>query len=183
MMFRKLGLKNKSQKGVTMIELITVFAVMGIIASGVTATLYQVVVGSTHAANHMTAVQEVQNAGYWVSHDAQLIQAEPVIVKNGSQLDHFTFTWTDWNGTVNTVTYTIVGTELRRQGAGQQSVVAQFIDPAGTSIEFNDTNGDGAKDTVIFKVTAVFSGLPPETREYRIVPRRPYSSRDWRGES
>jgi prepilin-type N-terminal cleavage/methylation domain-containing protein len=174
MMFRKLGLINKSQKGVTMIELLATFAVMGIISAGVTTTLYQVVTGNARANNHMIAVNQVQNAGYWVSYDAQLIQQEPAIVKNGSQLESFTFTWTNWNNAESTITYTLDGTELRREGDGQQSIVAQFIDPAGTNIEFADTNGDGAEDTVIFTVTVTIgsgSQQQSETREYRIVPR------------
>ncbi len=74
MKFSKLGLLNKSQKGITMLELLMAFAVTGIITGGITATLYQMVIGSARTSNHMTAVKQVQNAGYWVSRDAQAAQ-------------------------------------------------------------------------------------------------------------
>lgn len=173
MMFHRLGLVNKSQKGITLLELLVAFAVSGIITGGITMTLYQVVTGTVRTSNHMAAVKQVENAGYWVSRDAQLIQGEPVIVKDGDQLVSVTFTWTDWNDTVNTVTYTLDGTELWRDDGAQQMAVAQFIDtdPEKTNFDFVDTNGDTIKDTAIFKVTAAVGGGLPQTREYRIVPR------------
>jgi type II secretory pathway pseudopilin PulG len=174
MMFRKLGLLIKSQKGLTMLELLMAFAVSSIITGGITMAFYEVVTGSVRTSNHMTLVKQVQQAGYWVSYDAQLVQDEPVIVKDGEQLDYFTLTWTGWDDVVNTVTYTLDGTELWRDDGVQQIPVAQFIDPAGTDVEFNDTNGDSIDDTLIFKVTATMgSGFQEqsETRVYKVVPR------------
>jgi type II secretory pathway pseudopilin PulG len=178
MKFSKLGLINKSQKGITMLELLIAFAVTCIITGGVTATLYQMVIGSARTANHMTVVKQVQNAGYWVSRDAQAAQS--VAVDEGEATGFpLTLTWTDWNNTVNTVTYTLDGTELWRDDGVQQSAVAQFVDvdPAKTSCAFADTNGDNLDDTVIFRVTvSIGSGLQQETetREYRVVPRPLY---------
>jgi hypothetical protein len=123
----------------------------------------------------MMAVKQVQNAGYWVSRDAQAAQS--VAVDEGEATGFpLTLAWTDWDDTENTVTYTLVGTELWRDDGVQQSAVAQFVDvdPAQTSCDFADTNGDEVEDTVIFRVTVTIgSGLQQETetREYRIVPR------------
>jgi prepilin-type N-terminal cleavage/methylation domain-containing protein len=175
MKFSKLGLVNKSQKGMTMLELLVAFAVTGIISGGITTTLYQMVTGSARTNNHMMAVKQVQNAGYWVSRDAQAAQS--VAVDEGEATGFpLTLAWTDWDDTENTVTYTLVGTELWRDDGVQQSAVAQFVDvdPAQTSCDFADTNGDEVEDTVIFRVTVTIgSGLQQETetREYRIVPR------------
>ena len=175
MKFSKLGLLNKSQKGMTMLELLMAFAVTGIITGGITATLYQMVIGSARTNNHMMAVKQVQNAGYWVSRDSQAAQS--VVVAEGEDTGFpFTLTWTAWDDTVNTVTYTLDGTELWRDDGVQQSAVAQFVDvdPTKTSCAFADTNGDTLKDTVIFRVTvSIGSSLQQETetREYRIVPR------------
>jgi type II secretory pathway pseudopilin PulG len=178
MKFSKLRLINKSQKGITMLELLMAFAVTAIITGGISATLYQMVIGSARASNHMTVVKQVQNAGYWVSRDAQAAQS--VAVDEGEATGFpLILTWTDWNDTLNTVTYTLDGTELRRDDGVEQRAVAQFVDvdPAKTSCVFADTNGDTLKDTVIFRVTvAIGSGLQQETetREYRIVPRPLY---------
>ena len=173
MKFSKLGLVNKSQKGITMLELLMAFAVTGIITGGITATLYQMVTGSARTSNHLTAVKQVQNAGYWVSRDAQAAQDVDDDPGGGELL---VLTWTDWDDVVHTVTYTLDGTELWRDDGVEQSAVAQFVDvdPAKTSFDFADTNGDTLDDTVIFRVTVTIgSGLQEETetREYRIVPR------------
>lgn len=173
MKFSKLGLINKGQKGLTMLELLMAFAVTGIISSGVTATLYQMVTGSARTNNHMAAVKQVQHAGYWVSRDAQVAQD---VDDNPAGGEFLILSWTDWNDTEHTITYTLEGTELRRDDGVQQITVAQFIDiaPANTSCDFADTNGDGNADTLILRVTAVVGSGPQgqsETREYRIVPR------------
>lgn len=173
MMFHKLGLVNKNQKGFTMIEVVTVLAISGIVVSGITMTFYQLVIGSGRTNNHMIAIKQVQNAGFWVSHDAPSAQSVNLGESSGFPL---TLSWTDWNNTVNTVTYSLDGTELWRDSNGQQIVVARFVDPdpAATNVEFTDTDGDDADDTLILRVTiAVGSGLQQqsETREYRIVPR------------
>jgi prepilin-type N-terminal cleavage/methylation domain-containing protein len=170
MMRHKLGWLNKGQKGFTMLELLAAVGVSSVISVGIMMTLYQVVTGSARTGNHLTALREVEQAGYWVSRDAQVAQAiddEP----GGGEL--LVLTWTDWDNTAHTITYTLEGTELLRDDGGQQIRVAQFldVDPAKTSCEFADTNGDNIKDTLIFKVTAVVGNSFPETREYRVVPR------------
>jgi prepilin-type N-terminal cleavage/methylation domain-containing protein len=170
MMSHKLGLIKKNQMGFTMLELMLVIAISGMVSTGVTMTLFQVVTGSARAGNHMTAIRQVQNAGYWVSRDAQLVQGEPVIVKDGDdQLESVTLSWIDWNNTLNTVVYTLEGTELWRDDGVQQARIAQFIDPAPTK-----TMCDFSGGVLTFTVTAtVDSGSQEqsETRVYKVVPR------------
>jgi prepilin-type N-terminal cleavage/methylation domain-containing protein len=170
MMRHKLGWLNKGQKGFTMLELITAVGVSSIISVGIMMTLYQVVTGSARTGNHLTAVREVEQAGYWISRDAQVAQAIDDEPAGGAFL---VLTWTDWDNEEHTVTYTLEGTELLRDDNGQQIRVAQFldVDPAKTSCDFADTNGDNIKDTLIFKVTAAVGNSLPEAREYRVVPR------------
>ena len=132
MMFHKLGLMNKNQKGITLMEVMLVFAMTSIIAGGITMTFYQVVTGSMRTNNHMIAVAQAQNAGYWVGRDAQMAQNVNLGVSSGFPL---ILTWTDWGGTQSVVTYTIAGGELRREETGSgttESVVANFIDSAPT---------------------------------------------------
>jgi type II secretory pathway pseudopilin PulG len=91
MTFHRLGLVNKNQMGFTLGELMLAFVISGVITGGVTMTMFQVFEGNIRASNHMTAVRQVQNAGYWVSHDAQM--AQNVEVGAGSL---FTLSWIGW---------------------------------------------------------------------------------------
>jgi prepilin-type N-terminal cleavage/methylation domain-containing protein len=155
---------HKNQKGFTLIELLVAIAISGVITGGITTTIFQVVIGSARTNNHMIAVRQAQNAGYWVSHDAQMAQILTPTPSPDSDGFPLTLSWTEWDGTVNTITYTLGGTEFVRDHNGQQSVVAQFIE----SIEVSPrpyTNG-----ALTFTVTATVGGQS-ETRVYEIVPR------------
>ena len=168
---------NRNQKGFTLIELMIAMAISGIITGSVTMTIFQVVDSSSRTSNHMTAVRQVQSAGYWVSHDALMAQDlvladESVDDPDGSRFP-FTLTWSDWtNNEVYTVVYSIVGDELQRahsvnSGAATMGVIAEFIDPENTSCQY--TGG-----TLTFAVTATVgagSAAQTETRTYEIVPR------------
>jgi len=187
MMFHKLGLVNKNQKGFTFIEVMMVLAVSGIVMSGVSMTFYQLVIGSGRANNHMIAVKQVQDAGYFVSQDT--LAAQSVVYDDPTTpgvTEFLTLRWTDWTDTPNTVRYTLEDAALWCDNGTHQFQVARFIDfdpenfdfdpenPEKTSRNFADTNGDGIEDTLIFRVTAVVgsgSQQQSETREYRIVPR------------
>lgn len=64
MKMRKL---NKDERGLTLLELIIAIAITGLIAGGVTTAIFQTFNLSNRTANHMAAVREVQETGYWVS--------------------------------------------------------------------------------------------------------------------
>jgi prepilin-type N-terminal cleavage/methylation domain-containing protein len=185
MKFPKLNLMKKGQKGFTLIELAIAMAIGSMIAGAVTMTIFQIVESSGRTSNHMTAVRQVQSAGYWVSRDAQMIQQEPVIVNDGAsgELVSITLDWTDWDGNVFQVVYTLedmsVGSlkELKRvedkdTGSGtvtDTKIVAEFIDPdpAKTSCVYDD-------GTFTFRVTVQVGAGPAaqiEARVYEAIPR------------
>jgi hypothetical protein len=151
--------------------------ISGIITGSVTMTIFQVFDSSGRTNSHMTAVNQVRSAGYWVSHDVLMAQ-ELVLTDeasddpDGSRLP-LTLTWSDWTSNeIHTVVYSIVDGELRRShsvnsGSAAVGVVAEFIDPANTGCQY--TGG-----TLIFTVTSTVgagSAAQTESRTYEVVPR------------
>ncbi len=62
------------EKGFTLIELLMVIAIVALIANAAAMSTFQVLRNTESNRNKMTAVNQVQNAGYWISLDAQRAQ-------------------------------------------------------------------------------------------------------------
>ena len=173
MIFHRLGLIHKNQKGFTLIELLIAIAITGIITGGATMTIFQVFSGNTRSTNHMIAVRQVQNAGYWVSHDVQMAQSVVVTGVSGFPL---TLTWTEWDGDEHRVVYTLLVDELQREhytnydpvtnpDPDVTTIVAQYIDPDPAK-----TNCSFASGELVFSVITTVD-TQSEARVYRIIPR------------
>jgi len=163
---------KKDQRGLTLVELVIAIAITGIITAAITMAVFQVFNMNTRTSNHMTAVRQVQNAGYWVSRDAQMAQGVVITGVSGFPL---TLTWTDWEtGEVHQVIYDLVEDDkFQREhytnlNLDATTIVAEYINPnpAKTKCEFA-----GGKLTLT--VTATVGGWKPasETRIYEVIPR------------
>ena len=175
MIFHKLGLVNKSQRGFTLVEVMLVIGISGIVAGAATLAISQIFSGSARSSNHMVAIKQVQNAGYWVSRDTQMTQS--VSPDPGATGFPLTLAWTDWDTSEHQVVYSLedmpAGGLKRFQrsysinGTAQGAIfVARNLDPATSA---NSTDGK-----LIFTVTATVgsgSQQQSETRIYKIVPR------------
>jgi type II secretory pathway pseudopilin PulG len=153
-----------------MIELLVALAITGIISGGLTMTIFQLLSGNAQSSNQMNVVRQVQNVGYWISQDVQMGQS--VVPEPDPDLDGFplVLSWTDWDGVLNEVTYTITGEELRRSHsvdgvASGDALVAQYI--SSISCEFVVVG------KLTLTVTASVGGFRPatSTRTYEITPR------------
>jgi len=179
-MFNRLKALNKNQKGFTLIELIAVIAITGVILGGIVATIFQLFSVNARSDNHMLAVRQVQNAGYWVSRDVQMAKrVEPTADEDGFPLD---VVWQAWgttdpgDATLHEVTYTLLGNgELERShwddytGETSEIVVAQYIESIEVApIPF--TVGDNLTLTVTAAV-GTWPQTEKETRVYEIIPR------------
>ena len=130
MMFSKLALMkrmNRAQRGFTLLEMLLALLIGGLIAGAITATIFQVVMGSGRTNNHMIAVRQVQSAGYWISHDA--LMAQNVELERDADGFPLTIECIDWDGTIFKVTYAIEGGDLRRYHGTNVTTVAKFVDP------------------------------------------------------
>jgi len=164
-----------------MIEMVIAIALTGIITGGITMSIFQVFDGNTRTSNHMTAVRQVQNAGYWVSHDAQMAQDintddDP----DTPELELVTLTWTEWEGDEQRVVYSLVDDKLQREhyinydpvtnpDPDTTTFVAEYIDSTNTSCVWDDVAGK-----LTLTVTATLgtgSQEASESRVYEITPR------------
>jgi len=162
---------KKDQRGLTIIELIIAIAITGLITWGITLTIFQVFDINTRSANRMAAISQLQNAGLWVSNDAQMannVSTEPEFLQ---------LTWIDWETSdSHAVNYTLEAMssgefkKLQRShsvngGNSTPTHIAEYIDP---DPEKTSCVWDG--EWLTFTVTATVGG-ESETRIYEVTPR------------
>ncbi len=168
---------QRNQRGFTLIELIVALAITGFITGGITTTIFQVITIEARTSNHMTAVRQVQNAGFWVSRAATMAQYVDTNDDPGTpEVEVVIFKWTDWsNNKENEVIYTLEGTDFSdfwrnhdENGNTQRMRVAQYIDSINCQLDPID------KRKLTLTVTATVGGgreEASETREYEVIPR------------
>ncbi len=66
---------KQRERGFTILELLAVTAIIALVANAALLTTFHVLRNSDRNANQMTATSQVQNAGYWISLDAQKAQS------------------------------------------------------------------------------------------------------------
>jgi len=173
---------RQGERGFTSVELLVATAIIALIAGGATMTIAQAFEGTERNNNHVTAVNQVQNAGYWISHDAQM--AAIVDTDNLTPPDFLILKWTDWgydeDSIYNSVTYSIeavsegIGKLKRRHqdtaGTDEQILVAEYVyyNPADPD---NTTKATHDRPVLTVKLVSIFGGAE-ETREYKIFCRR-----------
>ncbi len=168
------------EKGFTLIELVIATAIIVVATGSASAAIFQIFRNTERNSNHMTAVCQVHNAGYWISRDAQMAQS--VTTDNLEELDFLVINWTeDVVGApiYHTVTYSFEDLgdsiyKLKRNhsstaGADKETLIAQYIyyDPDDV-----DATSKASYDSLVLTVqlTALFEEIV-ETREYTITHR------------
>lgn len=175
---------NKNQRGFTLVEVLLALAITGIIAGGITMTIFQVFDVSARSSNHMVAIRQVQNAGYWISHDALMAQKPDATGASG----FLTLSWVGWeykcaeNTCIDAyeVCYTYEGGKIQRH----QKITTDKYDAEGHLIgRPTETDSSSiaehitAEPTVTMdgnklSVTIIASvGEAREERTYEITPR------------
>ncbi len=191
-MSKRLAFTEKGQSGFTLVELIIAIAITSIITVGLVLTIFQLWGGHARASGEMIVVRQVQNAGYWISRDAQMAQyVDPDLELDDSPGFPLTLTWyqyayntenPDRRGDGYRVIYTLVDGKLERgyyEAPNQEeegetpdedfmliytTFIAEYISPIICLF-------DGEKLTLT--VTASIGGWKPqsETRIYETMPR------------
>ncbi len=171
------------EKGYTLIELLIAITIMAVVSAAAGMAIFQVLRNTERNNDHITAVRQVENAGYWISRDA-LMAVSVTTTDNLTLPDFLSLSWTEWDDDgdpiYHSANYTFegltngIGKLMRNHGstagASEQTLVAQYIyyDPNAA----NTTSNTSYQDPVLtVKITAIFEGIL-ETREYKIK-RRP----------
>lgn len=169
------------EKGFTQIEVVVAMVIMALVGITAGAATFQVFKGTRHNNDRVTAVHQVQNAGYRISQDAQMAQS--ATTANLTLPDFLVLSWTEWDDTgdptYHSVTYSFkdltdgIGKLMRSHwssaGANKQTLVAK-------NIYYNPDNPDGTSkasyqnQVLTVQLTALSKGIS-ETREYQIKHR------------
>jgi len=185
---------KRNERGFTLIELLVVTAIVALIATGASMSIFQVVKGSERSNNHMIAVRQVQNAGYWISHDAQMTQdinTDDDI--STAETEVLTLSWVGWerqdaqnNQCIDSYEerYTCDSNELWRR----QKITTSKYNSSGQFVETAESqrlthSADNITGIVIpplvgnkLSVTITASvGEASEERTYEITPRPSWS--------
>ena len=168
------------EKGFTLVELLVAITIMVVASGAAGAAIFQIFRGAERNNDHMTVVRQVQNAGYWISRDAQM--AQTMTTDDLTPPNFLIISWTEdptGDPIYHTVTYSFedltdgIG-KLKRNhvstaGADEDTLVAQYIyyDPS----DVDDTSQASYECPVLtLQLTVVFEETV-ETREYRISHR------------
>lgn len=124
--------RNAGQKGIVLLELVVAAGITAMIATVLSSTIFQVVGVSERGSDRLKALHAVQNAAHWVNLDAGRAEASD-LTPGAQPVDAMTLTWTE-GAEPHSVTYSLSGTDLRRNHNGQVSTVARYVSSAGFSL-------------------------------------------------
>lgn len=171
--------RKRSQLGFTLVELMIAIAISAFIVGGTVELVSHMTIGTARNRANTMAMLQVQYVGFWITEDT--VQARPDGISLGSaQGFPLTIEWTDWNGNLNQITYSVEGEvwtlsrhyQYTPKGGSLidegTTVVGQYLDPNGTSCEW--VTGGNATNVLELDVTANVDGKVA-TRTYDINPR------------
>jgi prepilin-type N-terminal cleavage/methylation domain-containing protein len=157
----------KGQRGFSLVELVIVAALVGMVSVAITTIAFQAFTFNTRLYNQMTAIRQVQQAGFWVSPDVMM--SEPgKITYNATSEKFLVLGWTSHNDTEYEVDYVLQNGVLSRQhytkpasAPDYTTVVAEYVSSASLV---------PSGSAYAFTVTATV-GDQTETRTYEVKPR------------
>ncbi len=115
-----------------MVEVLVATAITGLIAGALGTAIHQFITTSERGNQELRALNDVRNAGHWLTLDGQRAQSTN-LVDGASAVGNVTLSWTT-EGQVYTSTYSLSGPELKRDLNGTVTTVARHVSTAGFSL-------------------------------------------------
>ena len=120
------------QKGFTLLELLVTLAVSSVLLTGVVLSIYQVVWGTDRSNSQVVALTDIDHAALSIKKDLMMTQNTDLI--EGEPRSSVTLTWIDYTSfatanetSLHSSSYTLSGTELRRNYNGTLGIVGRNI--------------------------------------------------------
>lgn len=124
--------KLSSQSGMTIVEMLIALAISAVILSSIGTALY-IITNITGRGNaHAAAIQDLQRAAFWISHDGQMARTTDLI-DGALPVASVTLSWLDADDVSHSSVYSLSGTELLRTYDGITTTVGMYI----SSVEFS----------------------------------------------
>jgi prepilin-type N-terminal cleavage/methylation domain-containing protein len=164
------------EKGFTLVELLVGLSIAAFVVGAASMTIITMMRLSPQTNNWAIALRQVQNAGYWISHDVQM--AEILTVEDPATLKFLTLIVPEWDPVSGAVVDRTLVYEFEdmpgglqrlmrtNQDTGGQTMIAEYISSAPPPI-YNSGNR-----TLTFTIEAT-SGNVPVTRDYEAMQRVP----------
>jgi len=130
----RINLAIGGNRGFTLIELLVTMAIGTAIVGVMSMSIVSMMKIAPLNTDRSVVLQQVQNAGYWISRDVQMAQV--VNLDEPGVLVHLE--WDEWDGTNNLVDYVIDDDDILRRrlnGASPGMLVAQYVVVADTSFQ------------------------------------------------
>lgn len=155
------------QKGMTLLELLVGMAITAMIMSGILALIYHEVTSTATTKTSVTVAHEITNAARWLSQDATMAESTDLVMGT-DPVNHLMLAWVeryDFNNIPHSSSYSLYGSELRRNYDGTVTTVARNI----SKVEFSQ---DGSVLTVSISCTPQWRVADPTVEKtYRIYLR------------
>jgi len=165
---------NNRQRGFTLVEIIIAMGIASIILSAIGYSVVQLFNMNTRNTLYMTAVRQVQTAGYWLTRDTVMASADNIFVLNTDPAKpQLILNWRSDPNTLHQTIYTYdaaTGILWRAADSGGDDRIAEHL----TTMTFTQTADAGITDSIDFGIVATvtvrnISGT--EARNYSASPR------------
>ena len=130
-------------------------SIAALIAGAAGVTLFQILDTTRRNNDRIVALHEVDNTHYWVGKDARAAQTTD-LADGAPAVNSMTLSWIDGSGTPHSSSYSLLGSELRRNYDGAVLSIARNL----SSIQFS-------RSSQLITVSLVSSPGNPEYDEAR----------------